>query len=104
MFKDLEPDGPLTPQQEALVQALSAADIAKIDAMLLSYTLPRWRKVSMIVSSAMFAFVDHYADPFRGIPDAYLAQRVMALVQRGELQALGDLSRMRYSEVRVRTE
>ncbi|MFD0320268.1 DUF3658 domain-containing protein [Lysobacter gummosus] len=36
-----------------------------------------------------------------GIPDLFYAQRVATLVARGLLKSQGDLSRMRYCEVRV---
>jgi hypothetical protein len=38
------------------------------------------------------------------LPDIYFAQRVRHLVESGKLDSQGDLSRMRYSEVRRRQE
>lgn len=84
----------------ALVRVLSAQTIEKIDAALLSQVPNRWRKVAMVVSLAMEVLKDQHL----GIPDLYYAQRVTLLVERGKLQAQGDLSRMRYSEVRQPTK
>jgi hypothetical protein len=91
-------DPALSPQQEALVQSLSAQNIEKIDAVLLSQATLRWRKVAMVVDLAMSALEDRV----EGIPDLYYAQRVKRLVEHGELEAQGDLSRMGYCEVRRR--
>jgi hypothetical protein len=100
MSHDIQPDGPLTPEQEALARALSAEFIEKIDATLLSQVLVQWRKVAMVVGMAMSALENRRT----GIPDIYYAQRVRFLVERGELEARGDPSRMRYSEVRRLTK
>src|SRR5262249_695807 len=95
-----EADGPLTPEQEALVRALSTESIENIDAVLLAQVSVQWRKVAMVVGLAMSALEDRRI----GIPDIYYAQRVRLLVERGMLEAEGDLSRMRYSEVRRPTK
>ncbi len=100
MSHELEPDAPLTPEQEDLVRTLSAESIEKIDTLLLSQATDRWRKVAMVVGLAMSALEDRRA----GIPDTYYAQRVKLLVERGKLEAQGDLSWMRYSEVRLPTK
>jgi hypothetical protein len=91
-------DPALSPEQEALVQSLSVESIEKIDALLLSQATLRWRKVAMIVGLAMGASEDRA----EGIPDLYYARRVKLLVERGELEAQGDLARMSYCEVRLR--
>jgi uncharacterized protein DUF3658 len=91
-------DPALSPQQDELVQSLSAQSVEKIDAVLLSQVTWRWRKVAMIVGLAMGALEDRV----EGIPDIYYAQRVKLLVARGALEAQGDLARMGYCEVRLR--
>ena len=70
--------------------------LRKIDAALLSQVPKRWRKVAMIVGLGMEVLEDQHL----GIPDLYYAQRVTLLVERGKLPAQGDLSQMRYCEVR----
>ena len=78
------------------IAALTDKDIAWIDQQLLSHCDGQFRKVAYIVGTAISL------DPERppGIPDVFYAGRVRKLVERGALQAAGDLSRMRYSEVR----
>ena|SRR5579884_857020 len=100
MSPELEPDAPLTPDQEALVRTLSAESIEEIDTLLLSQATDRWRKVAMVVGLAMSALEDRHP----GIPDTYYAQRVKLLIERGKLEAQGNLSSMRYSEVRLPTK
>jgi hypothetical protein len=40
----------------------------------------------------------------QGIPDVYYAERVRALVDRGLIESVGNLRRMRFSEVRRRPQ
>lgn len=90
------PDGPLTPEQEELVENLSQATIREIDEALLNHTGHRWRKVARVVGSTMMDLHNRPA----GIPDVYYAQRVRRLVETGLLESQGDLSEMGDSEVR----
>ena len=48
---EFEPDGPLTPEQKAVVEKLSPENLAKIDEGLLSNCCDRWRKVAMVVGN-----------------------------------------------------
>jgi hypothetical protein len=91
------PDGPMTPEEQAVAKSLAPEIIQKIDAALLSHARIRERKVSMIVGLAM-------GNPevrVQGLPDVFYAQRVKALVASGQLLAEGNLDYMRYSEVRL---
>ena len=94
---DLDPDPPLSKTDEDLVRSLSTETIAMIDTALLSETLVNWRKVAMVVARTMEAVEGHVV----ALPDVYFAQRVRYLVASGKLDSQGDLSRMRYSEVRL---
>ncbi|WP_164263623.1 DUF3658 domain-containing protein [Stenotrophomonas maltophilia] len=90
-------DAHLTDQARHNIAALTNEDIAWIDAQLLSHCDGQFRKIAYIVGNAMSL------DPQRhpGIADAFYAQRVRELVARGVLEAQGDLTRMRYCEVRI---
>jgi hypothetical protein len=91
------PDGPLTPEEQAVADSLSADVVARIDAALLSQARKSQRKVAMLVGLTMM-------DPtlrVPGLPDVFYAQRVKALVQRGLLIAAGNLDYMGYCEVRL---
>jgi hypothetical protein len=94
---DLDPDPPLTAEQEARVRALSKTVVSRIDAALVARASPKWRKVASVIAAAMADMRGSAA----GLPDVYYAQRVRELVAVGRLESFGDLSRMRYSEVRL---
>ena len=94
---DIEPDPPLTPEQLARIAALSSADNQLIDDTLLANASANNRKVAFIVACTMIDLADKYPE----IPDVYYSQRIRALVTSGALAADGNLSYMRYSEVRL---
>ena len=87
----------LTLHEQALVDALTDADVESIDAALLENVDSRWRKVAMGVGTTMMSIERR----IRGLPDVYYAQRVAMLVNRGYLESQGDISRMLFSEVRI---
>jgi hypothetical protein len=65
-----------------------------LDALILSAAIERWQKVARII-----ALVSERAGD--GTKFDVIAARIRALVDDGKLQAKGDLSRWRYSEVRL---
>jgi Protein of unknown function len=65
-----------------------------LDMLILSSASERWQKVARIVALVS----DRASDETK--LDA-IADRIQALVDDGKLQAEGDLSRWRYSEVRL---
>jgi hypothetical protein len=87
----------MSPEQAAIAAALRPEDVAKIDSALLSHARRQSRKVSMIVALTMAD--SSIAVP--GLPDVFYAERVGTLVAAGKLIAIGNLSHMRYSEVRL---
>ncbi|CAM4304922.1 DUF3658 domain-containing protein [Stenotrophomonas lactitubi] len=89
-------DADLTNEQRHRIASLTDEDLAWIDQQLLSHCDGQFRKVAYVVGTAMS--LDAERQP--GIPDVFYAGRVRTLVERGVLEAAGDLSRMRYSEVR----
>ncbi|MCU7933223.1 MAG: DUF3658 domain-containing protein [Candidatus Thiodiazotropha sp. (ex Codakia rugifera)] len=93
---DIKPDGKLTPEQEILVRLLTDNEVLEIDMALLSNTNDKWRKVAMVVATTMFDLTCR----IEGIPDIYYSQRIRKLVGEKQLVARGDLTYMRYSEVR----
>lgn len=95
---DQEPDGPLSTGQQARVEALSQCQVAATDEALVSAAAPQWQKVARLVAEAM---TSNWPNKPSGIADVYYAQRVNRLVQKGILEARGDLRRMRFSEVRL---
>jgi hypothetical protein len=93
-------DPPLTTQQQERVDRLSQSDVALIDQTLLTNTTHQWRKVARVVGSTMMDL----EDKITRVPDIYYAQRVVNFVNDGIFEAQGDLRRMRFSEVRLRTQ
>ena len=91
------PDPALSAQEAALVAKLSEAQIASIDAALMSHAKPQFRKVAMVVGLAM----GKQPDRVLGVPDLFYAERVRKLVADGRLVAEGNLAFMRFSEVRL---
>ena len=64
----------------------------------MSAAAPHWQKVARLVAEVM---TSNWPNKPSGIADVYYAQRVDRLVQKGILEARGDLRRMRFSEVRL---
>lgn len=93
---DVQPDGELTPEQVKLVEELTDTEVQAIDEALLANTCDKWRKVARVVGTTMMEL------PCRveGVPDVYYSQRIQKLVKDGLLESQGNLSYMRYSEVR----
>ncbi len=92
-----KPDAELSPEQEALVARLSAAEIDEIDRALLSQVATRWQKVAKVVGSTMLQFPQLAPQ----LPDVFFAQRITKLVQDGALELRGAEGYMGFSEVRL---
>ena len=93
---DVHPDPELTPDQTKLVEGLTDTEVKAIDKALLANTCDKWRKVARVVGTTMTELPSRV----EGIPDVYYSQRVQKLVKEGLLESQGNLSYMRYSEVR----
>ncbi len=91
-----KPDGELTADQVSLVEQLGPDEVLRIDNALLANTWEKWRKVAMVVGMTMM----NLPRRVEGIPDIYYSQRVKKLVNDGLLESQGDLTCMRFSEVR----
>ena len=94
--EEIKPDPELTEEQKQLVAKLTKDDLHKIDEALYSNTKNNWRKVAMVVGLTMSKLPNR----IYGLPDVYYAIRVRGLVESGRLVSQGNLSYMRYSEVR----
>lgn len=80
-----------------LIAALRPDEIQAIDMALLNACDHHWRKVAWVIGTVMSSMPDRVP----GIPDTFYAKRMAEMVAKGRLEAQGDLSRMRYSEVRL---
>lgn len=92
-----EPDTLLDAEEQEAVDRLKPEQIQCIDAQLLADCAAGWRKSARIVGSAWLALSKELPD----VPVGYYAQRVIALVKAGSLEAQGNLHYMRFSEVRL---
>jgi hypothetical protein len=70
---------------------------APLDQLILSVAKPKWQKVAMVIMKAQQ--IAEKAD-FRTSEGA-LASRISALCKAGRLESQGNLSKWRYSEVRL---
>src|SRR5260370_7863965 len=96
-FDESEPDGPLTPEEEAQASLLTAADVQRIDECLLSHTSNRWYKVARVVAMSMKDL-----DPqFPTLPAGFYSRRVKHLVDSGAIETAEDFTRMRVSKTPI---
>jgi Protein of unknown function len=99
-FDDTQPDRRLTPDEEAHARLLTAADLKRIDECLLSHTSHLSHKVARVIARTM----QDLRHEFPGLADVFYSTRIKHLAQSGAIEAAGNLSRMRYSEIRLRDE
>jgi len=88
---------PLSPEESLAVAGLSDADIQTIDATILANSSGGWFKVARVVSMTEDALQHQYP----GLSYVFYAQRLCQLADDGRLESQGDLSYMRFSEVRL---
>jgi hypothetical protein len=90
---------PLTAAQQEAVSRLTEADLHAIDAATIANIVDNWRKVARVVGTTIIGFADQSLYP--GLGDVFYAQRTRLMVEKGLVEAVGDLKRMGYSEVRL---
>jgi hypothetical protein len=75
-----------------------SAPITFFDELLFSFVLSEWRKTAFIIGSVFGTFWD---DERSVAGDDFLATRLQALADARRIEAVGDLHRIRHSEVRL---
>ncbi|HLW53930.1 MAG TPA: DUF3658 domain-containing protein [Candidatus Angelobacter sp.] len=90
------PDRPMEPEDEARARQLTPTELQRIDQVLLSHASDRWYKVARIILHTMFELRGEFS-----LPDMFYSQRIKHLVKTGALEAVGNLNRIRHSEVRI---
>jgi tetratricopeptide (TPR) repeat protein len=73
----------------------------EIDLVLLANITTQWRKVARVVATTM-SLMDR--EERGGRNDLYFARRVAVLVEKGLIESTGDVSSMRYCEIRLSPE
>ena len=76
---------------------MSALSHQDVDGLILSFAKVQWRKVAMIISQVLSECRRRGVD----VDEDCIAERICALVEDGQLEAQGDLSRWRHSEVKL---
>ena len=88
---------PISPDEASAFARLSAEEIKGIDEAVLSCILPQWRKLAMIVTRVEDKLKAQYPQFSRG----FYAERIRFLADSGMIESQGNLSYMRFSEVRL---
>ena len=81
--------------QVRLPTSISEADV---DAIIFSVMKPRWRKVALVVVTAL----DRCKELGLQISGEALAARIQVLAKSGRIEDVGDLRKWRFSEVRLK--
>ena len=76
---------------------MSPSSDSLLDDLILGCAKPRWQKVAMVIAKTEEACRGQARD----IDPEDIADRIVALVEAGRLEAQGNLTRWRYSEVRL---
>jgi hypothetical protein len=91
------PNPPISAEEKALADSLSQRELEVIDACILSHCADRFYKVARI----MWQTQEDLAQRFPKLSYVFYTQRLKHLVDTGRLVAAGDVSKMRFSEVRL---
>lgn len=94
-----EIDPELSPEEYVRAALLTQNDLKVIDDIILENCTHRFRKVAMVVAYTLNQVPSQFAD----LADIFFSYRVRVLVAEGKLDGLGNLHRMRFSEVRLPT-
>jgi Protein of unknown function/Fumarate reductase flavoprotein C-term len=91
------PKEPLSDKERATLAKLTEADWVIIDTAILASASDRWRKVAMVVGRIAKDLQEKYPD----LSYSFYAERISQLVDAGRLDSQGDLSYIRFSEIRL---
>jgi len=91
------PNSRLSPEEASAFAQLTNNQIASIDDAILSCASPHWQKVARMVSLIEDKLVTKYPQ----FSYALYVERIRLLAEQERLESQGDLSFMRFSEVRL---
>ena len=91
--EDSEPSA----EEIELMRSATSVQAEAVDTLLLASCSPRWQKVAMVIGVSL----DEYDAKFPDLPYVFMQIRLLELVDRGVLDARGDVMAMRHSEVRL---
>ena len=93
-------DEPPTPEELAIVRDAGPETREKLDAALLRSASKTWRKMARLVADAMIEM----EPTLPTVSYAYYGHRLRQLVETGILESRGELSVMRFCELRLREQ
>ncbi|HWT96221.1 MAG TPA: DUF3658 domain-containing protein [Terriglobales bacterium] len=79
---------------------LVSKPVSHFDPLLLSCVVDNWRKMARVIGEAMMT---GFNDDVHQVGDFFLHARLRAVVESGAIEAVGDVMRMGYCEVRLRS-
>ena len=94
------PNPPLSAEEASAVSRLSSEQLIAIDNAILSCSAPHWQKVARMVT----LIEKKLASEFPQLTYVFYANRIRVLAGQGRLESQGDLSFMRFSEVKLPNE
>lgn len=90
-------DSELSPEQYERAALLTENELKIINDIILGNCTHQFRKVAMVVSHTL----DQVPSQLNDLPDIFFSHKVRVLVAEGKLEGVGNLHRMRFSEVRL---
>ena len=90
------PTPPISAEEQAAVDLLTQQDLAFIDECILSHCANHFYKVARVIGRT----ADELSGRFPRLSYIFYTERLKHLVDTGHLDAAGDVSTMRFSEVR----
>jgi hypothetical protein len=91
------PNDPVSPEERQAFARLRTGEVKDIDDAILSCATPYWQKVAMMVSLAEEKLRTKYPQ----FSHSLYTERIQLLQDEGRLESQGNLSYMRFSEVRL---
>lgn len=89
-------DPPPTAEDLAMIASAPREVVAKLDKALMDATSKDWRKMARLVGDAMLELDSVLPE----LSDSYYAYRLRSFIEAGALEARGDVSIMRFCEIR----
>lgn len=90
-------DGSTTQLQAEIVANLTESDIETLDGLLIANIDDVWLKTAFVIGGVMLKVPDEYEE----VPEAFYAERLSVLKDKGLIVVKGDLSKMKDCEIQL---
>jgi len=91
------PNTPLSERERSASQRLSIKELREIDEDLLSASSDRWLKIAMVMARVERRMRDVHPE----LSYLFYTERLLGLIEKGELEVRGNPTHIRFSEVRL---